>query len=815
MSLHNELLATSPNVVLIDTIGMFYPCDINHSQHLMLYAFGSIIVVYNLQSNMKTFIKYHNSAVTSLNFIKHNDNNELMFVSIDKSSQPMICLWNTQLKCIYNENIKTRPNFHTYSSHMSQLDESTFLMLITSIDCNLLFSFNITTYIISFIQNININTNINHAYLNNSNNYITAFRCFYTSSSTPSCVFQTANSLSFYSISNEHNNNPLRLNANVSFQFNLRNNSLQLNSFYNVICVITEKGNALLYDSIGNSINVFTPLHNNEKYIAACFSNENIILSTNTTKIYCFSIKENKLNFYTDLFTYIKQHKINFQLRTAEERIGKIYNAENDFANVLNDIEFISFNENYDSLYMMCVDGSVMYVPLSNVVKNTRKLYNFTAVGNNVSLYTFNAKCGDELVAFPFENDYYGNNMSSSPYVFISNSKDNKTYMNVYKVNYPNEKVVNYFIDVQGDTGSDDTNNNYFTSITFHPHFNKHKYLYAGDTLGYFYIFDISENNNVYLYNKHKVASFPITHLSFNSTASLVCIGLETGMNIICDVNKNCEFCIRPNDHFLNPVEIPQLKLKHQITSYSHFFTKQQSYLIYRKSHNELELSSITMSPLNVTQLNISKVISIQTNILDICMHISENYIICLTEIKQIIIMQISNGEVTAVIDLNNQCSDIWNISLDESGLYLLLICEVVHKGRVLLVIEIGTGNIKECISCGINVVRCRFDSVGSRIGCVGENGEFAIWGVSYEMRKAIENVREEMKINKDFWEQYDIKYYIDGTQMKSNSDEYAQADVFGGNGERGYYPTRERRRVIEKDDVGIDVGVDTDMLIG
>ena len=812
MSIHNDLLTTSPNVALIDTIGMFYPCDISHSQHLLLYAFGSIIIVYDLQSNMKTFIKYHNAAVSSLSFIKHN-NNELMFISIDNSSQPMICLWNANLKCIYNDNIKTRPNFHTFASHVSQLDESMFLVLITSIDCNLLFSFDVTTYIISFIHNINTNT---HMHINN-NDYITAFRCFYTSSSTPSCVFQTSNSLSFYSVSNERNNSPMRLNANVSFQFNLRSNSLQLNSFYNVICVITDKGNALLYDSAGNSINVFTPLHNNEKYIAACFSNENIILSTNTTKIYCFSIRENKLNFYTDLFMHIKQHKVNFQLRTAEECSGKIYKAENDFANVIGDIEFISFDENCDSLYMMCADGSVIYVPLSNVVKNTRKLYNFTAVGNNVSLYTFNAKCGTELIAFPVESDYYRSTSSSSPYVFISNSKDHKTYMNMYKVNYPNEKVVNYFIDVQGD-GDIDSGNNYFTSIAFHPHFNKHKYLYAGDALGCFYMFDMSENNNVYLYKKHKVASLPITHLSFNSSASLVCIGLETGMNIICDINKNCEFCIRPNDHFLNPVEIPQLKLKHQATSYSHFFTKQPSYLVYRKSHNELELSSIAMSPLGVTQLNISKVISIQTNILDICMHISENYIICLTEIKQVIIMQISNGEVTAVIDLNNQCSDIWNISLDESGLYLLLICEVIYKGRMLLVIEIGTGNIKECISCGINVVRCRFDSVGSRIGCVGENGEFAVWGVSYEMRKAIENVREEMKVNKDFWEQYDIKYYIDGDQMRSNNDDkYAQADVFGGTNDLdGYYPTRERRKVIEKDDVGIDAGiVNNDIPVG
>lgn len=810
-SLHNEqLLATSPNVVLIDTIGMFYPCDVNHSQHLMLYAFGSIIIVYNLQSNMKTFIKYHNTAVSSLNFIKHNNNNnELMFVSIDKSSQPMICLWNTKLQCVYNENIKTRPNFHTYSSHVSQLDESTFLILITSIDCNLLYSFDITTYIISFIYNININTN----------SYINAFRCFHTSS-TPSCVFQTSNSLSFYSISNnDHNNNPLRLNANVSFQFNLRNHSLQLNTFYNVICVITEKGNALLYDSVGNSISVFTPLHNNEKYIAACFSNENIILSTNTTKIYCFSIKENKLNFYTDLFMYIKQHKINFQLRTAENCNGKVYRAENDFANVINDIEYISFNEHCDSLYMMCVDGSIMYVPLSNVVRNTRQLYNFTAVGNNVSLYTFNAKCGGELVAFPIESDYYGNN-TSSPYVFISNSKDNKTYMNVYKVNYPNEKVVNYFIDVQGDSNSnsDNTTNNYFTSITFHPHFNKHKYLYAGDTLGYLYIFDISDNNNIYLYTKHKVASLPITHISLNTTASLICIGLETGMNIICDITKNCEFCIRPNDHFLNPVELPQLKLKHQTTSYSYFFIKHPSYIIYRKSHNELELSSLTTSSLNVTQLNISKLLSIQTNILDINMHISENYIICLTEIKQIIIMQISNGEVTAVIDLNSQCSDVLNISLDESGLYLLLICDIVHQGRMLLVIEIGTGNIKESISCGINVVRCRFDSVGCRIGCVGENGELALWGVSYEMRKAIENVKEEMKVNKEFWEQYDIKYYIEGEQVGRYSDEYVQADVFGegnNNGDGRYYPIQERRRVIEKDDIGIDVGVDNDVMVG
>ena len=63
--------------------------------------------------------------------------------------------------------------------------------------------------------------------------------------------------------------------------------------------------------------------------------------------------------------------------------------------------------------------------------------------------------------------------------------------------------------------------------------------------------------------------------------------------------------------------------------------------------------------------------------ILELKVHVCENYLVALNDKYQIIINDINTGEATAVIDLNGHVDEIYNFDLDQSVLYLCVVCSL------------------------------------------------------------------------------------------------------------------------------------------
>ena len=346
-------------------------------------------------------------------------------------------------------------------------------------------------------------------------------------------------------------------------------------------------------------------------------------------------------------------------------------------------------------------------------------------------------------------------------------SDDIQNYLNDNNSNYNNNDHVVFNSNIHNNGNGNNINTNiYITALKLHPtYMNK---LFAGDNKGSLYLFDLKEN--IFQYKKYIANTFAITSLSFDTKCEYICIGFDTGMNVLCDLNNECEYISKINDHFLSPNEIDLRKSNHQVTSFSHFLPhtntvntiNTSTFLFYLKTQSEIELCSISA---NAPQPH--RTVRIEGTILDINVHTSNNYSIILTQRRLIVVHSLSNGEVTAVIDVSSQIHNVYNFALDSSGLYLALLCDVKgYKGACgkrsnVVFFEIGTGKVQCYIDGVFEMNEVMFDEYGKFVvvGVGGSKGGVSLWKLPNNMRDAIYNVKEQVKVDANFWEMYEIRY--------------------------------------------------------
>ena len=171
------------------------------------------------------------------------------------------------------------------------------------------------------------------------------------------------------------------------------------------------------------------------------------------------------------------------------------------------------------------------------------------------------------------------------------------------------------------------------------------------------------------------------------------------------------------------PVEESEIrKINNQIICYTYFFNNKEKYdncLLYLKNNYVVEYSKLFYDNNNKLNKRCLKSIKLNNPIFDIKTHSSENYIILLNNINQVVVSQIATGVITAVIDLNNKVNNVNNIQMDSSGLFLAVLCErndidVYYnkdsnisnneenfrlKKNNVIIFEIGTGNVASYVN--------------------------------------------------------------------------------------------------------------------
>ena len=722
----------------------------------LVYNIGSNIIYYNLQKNTKTFLQYN--TTNEISTFTYLDTKELILLSIDKSSKPLLNIWELPLfEEIFTQEIQINSDFNISNIFIEKISSNLFVIIITSIDSNLL-------YILKHEKFFNFNI-IKIGQIPNLPIEIEGFKCFYDD---VFLIFMMNNYLQYYLIDIQNifnnKNEVIKLYKKIVFPFKLMGN-ISISNKYSLVSLITSKGNCLLYNKKGDSVQSINPLDNDEYFTINHISGESLCLGTNSSKIYIYNLNDYKLKYFIK-DTVLNNIKLNFQLNNGSSN-KKIKNNYNKNKN----IEFINLNEKLDKIFIKMNDNSILLAPLTSLMDDSRGLFNFNSLGNTVCLYSYNH-------SRPINYIEICNNYNEYETIIYTCSKDQTIIQ--YNINYSTNKLSNLYFNLYDilnnhnilndnnylDNNNYDNNNNiYLTIIKFHPFHNTK--LFAGDNNGYLYIFDISYE--YFQYKKYTIDNYSIESLSFSREGNLLCIGLITGKQAIYDINKNFEFCLKLSENYLSQDEIDLRIKNYHIITFSYFFKSQKhrDCILFSKNNQNLEYSQLFYDEDNNGLLNKKTIIinEFENIILDVKVHISENYLIALNNKHQIIINDINLGETTAVIDLNGHVREIYNFEIDRSGLYLAVICSLNNKSNNdknndIIFFEVGTGNIVSYIKCIGMIYKIIFDYYGKFIIMAGNKGDLSLWKLSTEMSNIIINVLYEIEKNNDFWEQFEIKYY-------------------------------------------------------
>ena len=753
---------------LLDVLGIPLNSDNNtncnilfsHKEKSLIYSLGSNIIYYNLKKDSKTFLQYFSSNIALLKFI--NDSENILLI-ITNSSFPILSIWQIpSFIGIYSQEIVTQQNFEVGQIFLEKINPMTYLILITSKNNNsdnFLYSLNLLKNgkfdLIFFGKLKYIITKIN------------GFNIFYNSNDI---VFLMSHNLQYYTI--DLKNEKCIMKKNINFSFKLKENTMKISRMNNLLCVLTTKGNCLIYDQNGINKPTINPL-GQECFTTCEFCGNSLCIGTSHGNVYVYNIYGFKLKYMINYYNISNIKKLS--LINKNNNINKI----NNFRYIIdNEIIFISINEKIDQIFIIFKDNSFVFMSLQKLLNKAKYNYNLNSLKiNTTTFYSFNHsnKILDICINLQNQNNDIKNKYNEI--IFYTCSQDNKLIK--YYIEQNTDKLQNQYFDLNYILQNSKQNNitrKYFTTIKIHPII-KYK-LYAGDNKGFLYIINlnINENDSNFKFRKFNIGTFEIVYLNFSQNGNLLCIGFETGYQLIYKTNKIFECVLKLNEHFLNFENIEYRKNNNHILSYCHFLNnkRHRHCIIYLKDHNTIEYVKLYKSDDGLF-LNKKKImnITIQNTILDIVMHKSENYVIILNDKKQIIINNILKNKTTGVIDLNTQMNKIYNIHIDISGLYLAIICDMnkkdINNNKIkeinynnrndLIIIEINTSKVKNYITQMSQISKIIFDNIGKYIILGGELGDISLWRLPGEITSSIKNILREIENDINFWDKYEIRY--------------------------------------------------------
>ena len=727
------------------------------------YAVGSVIIIHTLYpSNSKTLITYHECPII---FIKHFISSSHL-MSIDSSG--LCVIWQfPSLQISTTFTLTQLPSIQLTHIFHGQFRKDKLLLLAVSSYTKRNFLYEFNSYEFTFralccdiVQNESVYD----------------LKPFYNSSDL---VVMTKNAVIYYHLTASETVQQFQFCFDIKFNYDLVLNSLKVSAVMNYIAFVTEKGSVLVYDQNGNGKPALIP--NDSSIFTTCeFSKDLLLCCTDNGRIYCYSIYEQVLMKCVEAWKEGLNARREFCLCKGLNDTD----VNDDDGNAYSDNMVCKRNKMKMCIEKVFISGECVLLINKD---NSMLLMNMNCDngGNCNCVYMYGHSkeltCmtpvkegnafneGTLFYTAAYDQSIQTVNVSvrSDKIVNYCLSDDIQNYLNDNNSNYNNNDHVVFNSNIHNNGNGNNINTNiYITALKLHPtYMNK---LFAGDNKGSLYLFDLKEN--IFQYKKYIANTFAITSLSFDTKCEYICIGFDTGMNVLCDLNNECEYISKINDHFLSPNEIDLRKSNHQVTSFSHFLPhtntvntiNTSTFLFYLKTQSEIELCSISA---NAPQPH--RTVRIEGTILDINVHTSNNYSIILTQRRLIVVHSLSNGEVTAVIDVSSQIHNVYNFALDSSGLYLALLCDVKgYKGACgkrsnVVFFEIGTGKVQCYIDGVFEMNEVMFDEYGKFVvvGVGGSKGGVSLWKLPNNMRDAIYNVKEQVKVDANFWEMYEIRY--------------------------------------------------------
>ena len=770
----NQRSTTNLKLLNSSIIPKFNTCIFSSKENNLIYSISSNIFIHNIKNDSKRIIniKDKNKIIK----MKYLDEDKNYLLTISKNKFPKINILSLNLNekniittYIYSKAIPIESNFFPSNIFIDRFRYNLFLIILTSIDKNILYFFHLTNI------NRNVYDIIPFGKLQNLELEIIDFKCFYNDSLII-CI--TRNSIIYYKLDLEKK--ICQFCNNIKFKFKILP-SLQIDRKNNLISVLSSSGECLIYDKEGNNIsNIKCPVHK-ENFVFFLFSNFNnsLCLSTNNGNIFIYKIDYYNNTYVLKVKNYIKYSFINKIIKKKYEynhSLNNIYKNINPDNNKNNKSEIIFYNEKNDLIIFTLNNGdgliraSLSALISKNINEDTIFKYEFNhseLINNGNIIYNANAS---------LDNSYDN--------IIYSCSRDNILNQKYYK--YSSNKFFNYYFNFKYLFKEP---NIFITSIRFHPKYGQ-DILYAGDNKGCLYIIYKDKNYQYQKYYLNKNINFsetPIISIKFSSESDyIIYIGFNNGIQRLYDlgVDKNFNYYKLLSNTFLEKNEIDYRTKKNHVIVFCYFFIFKYNFkkcFLYLNNQNMIKISKIDNENI-ITSNNYNNeilLIKYDKKILDLKMHKSEDYIIVLNNQRQIIINELNYGNIVSKIDLNEIMNYIYNIEIDISGLYLSIICDfknsILNNNKSsIAIMEINTGKIQNYLKeANFPIIKTKFDYYGRFLITFGEKGEISIWEFDKKIKNDIINAIIEIK--KDFyyfWEKYKIKNFNDNTEIDINNND-------------------------------------------
>lgn len=578
------------NFKLLDMTGSENIFDYNSARNVLVYSVGCMIVYWEISTDKKLFIKYHEGIVGCLKFTKSGN----YLISIDKLFSPKIVVWevpslevyfqsNLPLNCSYiNDDLKYLRE-RSPEAKMSSIEniclefltKNSFIIIVNIESKQLLFNFEFSKQI-----NLKFDTTLE------MESYCLGLKAF---PNTNTFITLEEKIVKLWKIDD---NMKVKLSTKIHLKQKLLQDSIQICEYLKIFLFLNENGSCLILDDAGNFLISIGGNSFSEKFCSAFVLNECVFLGNERGSVNAYTLNGFKP---IGIYNYDLSNKNKFLLNKPDLSQSLKNLSDKHLTSSSNqaygskipitgpNVSKIISNEENNILIIKYIDNSSLVTNLSTSFPN----------------YPFSSSQLSSILKYKYQSFNYTHFnkvtdilwLNDDPKTFFTCSED----QSIMKWTYRGDKWVNHYFDIlklfdshlnnytiNGDGKGNDFKslntgvninsissssrslnafnplNKYFIQVlTLHPRYQNN--IVGGDNKGSIYIFD-----NEYLSNQNVkkivVGNFPISSLTFSNNGNYLAVGFETGLVVLTDFYNDCKFCIKLEDHFLDTSEVYQRK---------------------------------------------------------------------------------------------------------------------------------------------------------------------------------------------------------------------------------------------------------------
>ena len=311
---------------LLDLNGSEPILEYNPTKNVLVYAVGCMLVYWELSTDKKLYLKYHEGNIGCVKFSKCGN----FLITVDKLSSPHVVIWNIPTLTVHFQshipiglnsvtedqkkvNYQANNNNYVQDIFISFLNESHFILILNVDEKQKIFYFEFKKQVnLIFDSTLEID------------NYCLGVDSF---DNGKSFATQEAKTIKIWKIDNLK----ITLTTKIHVKSKLLERSLNICRYLKLIIVISDCGSAFILDENGKFLVFLSRSNEGEDFTSAMIINENLYLGGDKGSVFLYNL--NGFNLM-NVVTYDSSIKMKYLNNKTENNAKDVLKNMNSVSNI-------------------------------------------------------------------------------------------------------------------------------------------------------------------------------------------------------------------------------------------------------------------------------------------------------------------------------------------------------------------------------------------------------------------------------------------------------------------------------------------------